>query len=250
MNRRHILGMSAALLINPRPAFAAQWQYRTLKGGFDGKTYQLGLEIKLDEGWKTYWRVPGDGGIPPSITIMGENVADVVIALPTPTRFRDDSGESIGYKHEVVFLIDVIPKDAAQPVNAMLEVFMGVCKEVCLPAQITETLILDDTAPDAGALNTWRQKIPQASGEAFPVLSLTANEDALTASLAAPVDEIFIETLDGQPLYFKQPQFTPGKREAVIAVAGAKSMDELKGRSLRVTSVTKTMALEQVLKVV
>jgi DsbC/DsbD-like thiol-disulfide interchange protein len=250
MNRRHILTFAAATLISPRAAAAAQWQYRILKGGFDGRAFRLGLEIRLDEGWKTYWRVPGDGGIPPSIEVTGGNLSHVSVALPTPTRFRDGSGESIGYKHEVVFMIDVEPKSAGQSVSAKLDVFMGVCKEVCLPVQITESLTLDVNGPDEALLNSWRQKLPQISNQAFPVLSLTPGQDALIASLAAPVDEIFIETLDGPPVYFKQPRFSNEKPEAVIAVAGAKSMGDFTGRKLRVTSVTKTMALEQVIKVV
>ncbi len=255
MNRRHLLATLAATgMLSRQARAAAQWRYRILKGGFDGKVHRLGLELTLAKGWKTYWRVPGDGGVPPTITVTGENIAAVNILLPTPTRHRDQSGESIGYKDSVVFAIDVTPADPAKPVTGKLDGFLGVCEKVCIPVQLSVSLTLasDDPSIDATILNAWRNRVPQVSADPFPVTSakVTENPFSLVVNLAAPVDEIFVEPLDAIPLYFHQPQFTVGKSEAMIEVAGAKSLADIRGRKVRVTSVTKTLALEQVITVV
>ncbi len=254
MNRRQLLAVIAASgsfpVVTHQAMAAAQWQYRTLKGGFDGKTHHLGFELTLGKGWKTYWRVPGDGGVPPILTMTGDNIASMNVLLPSPTRYRDQSGESIGYKETVIFAIEVEAADPAKAVTGKLDGFLGVCEKVCIPVQFSEPITMAPT--DAEVQMDWRNKIPKASSERFPVITATTTENplGLFARLAAPVDDIFIEPMDGRPLYFRQPQFAAGKSEAVIEVAGAKTMKELSGQRLRFTSVTQTMALEQVITVV
>ncbi len=254
MNRRHFLlcisvlpwAVTSVSAENPN-------QLSLLFGGFDGKTHSLGLQVNLAKGWKTYWRVPGSGGIPPSIEIKGENIASTKISHPAPHRFSDESGESIGYKDHVVFLIDVVPKDAAAPINATLDVFLGVCQDVCIPSQLKQDVQLTPQigqGANASKIAEWKMRLPQLSNDPFPVQSIMAGPDGktVTAQLAGLVDEIFIETETGLPLYFKQPTITGAT--AIIEIAGSKSVADLQGRRLRVTSVTKTMALEQVLDVV
>src|SRR5215467_2370509 len=66
----------------------------------EGTVFRAGLEIKLKEGWKTYWRYPGDSGVPPAIdTSKSDNVKTVNVLYPAPSRFPDGAGgNSIGYK--------------------------------------------------------------------------------------------------------------------------------------------------------
>jgi DsbC/DsbD-like thiol-disulfide interchange protein len=57
----------------------------------------VGIQIHLDPGYKTYWREPGDSGLPPVFDWQGsENVATVDVRWPVPVRFADGSGSSIG----------------------------------------------------------------------------------------------------------------------------------------------------------
>ena len=77
-----------------------------------------GVEIRLDPGWKTYWRDPGDAGVPPVFDwSRSDNLAKVTLSWPAPTRFDDEAGSSIGYKHDVVFPLAVVAKDPAKPVT-------------------------------------------------------------------------------------------------------------------------------------
>lgn len=93
-----------------------------------------GLEIELDEDWKTYWRFPGDSGIPPSFDwSSAQNVAQTTLLFPAPERFTDEYGQSVGYKHRVVFPIEIELKGAGRPTNLEVDIILGICREVCIP---------------------------------------------------------------------------------------------------------------------
>jgi DsbC/DsbD-like thiol-disulfide interchange protein len=100
---------------------------RLLKGGFDGAVWWSGLSITLAPHWKTYWRVPGDGGIAPSLDITGENIMASRVDYPVPHRIAGESGTTIGYQDLVVFPIALTPGDVTRPVTANLKAFFGVC---------------------------------------------------------------------------------------------------------------------------
>ncbi|MEM8749350.1 MAG: protein-disulfide reductase DsbD domain-containing protein [Pseudomonadota bacterium] len=103
-----------------------------------GQTVDAGLQIILEEGWKTYWRSPGSSGIPPQLNFLGsQNVASATLRFPTPSVLNDVDGISAGYKNEVVFPIDVKLNDPAGQVNLKANGFIGVCKEICIPVQFT-----------------------------------------------------------------------------------------------------------------
>src|SRR3954466_10857272 len=74
-----------------------------------GRMFRAGVEIKLKEGWKTYWRYPGDSGVPPVLDFsMSQNVKTVTVLYPAPTRFSDGgAGHSIGYKGAVTLPLHV-----------------------------------------------------------------------------------------------------------------------------------------------
>src|SRR5207237_7228852 len=90
-----------------------------------GRMFRAGVEIKLKEGWKTYWRYPGDSGVPPVLDFSGsQNVKAVTVRYPAPMRFPDGAGgHSIGYKGDVIWPLHIEPQDPAKPVtlNLMLD---------------------------------------------------------------------------------------------------------------------------------
>src|SRR4051794_12884918 len=72
---------------------------------------RAGIEIRLDPGWKTYWRYPGDSGVPPRYSFArSDNVRDVSLSWPAPKSFSDGSGSSIGYADRVILPLHVVPK--------------------------------------------------------------------------------------------------------------------------------------------
>jgi DsbC/DsbD-like thiol-disulfide interchange protein len=106
-----------------------------------------GVEIKLQPGWKTYWRYPGDSGVPPAFDFSAsENVKLVTVLWPAPVRFVDGGGTSIGYKGGVVLPLRVVPLDARKPVTLRLKLEYGVCEKLCVPASAKAELVLSGGA--------------------------------------------------------------------------------------------------------
>jgi DsbC/DsbD-like thiol-disulfide interchange protein len=98
--------------------------------------HRAGIEIRLGVGWKTYWRYPGDSGLPPRFDFSGSrNVKFATVRWPAPQKLSDESGTSIGYKHDVVFPLDVVPEDAGKPVLLALTIDYAVCEKLCVPAE-------------------------------------------------------------------------------------------------------------------
>src|SRR5229473_7347026 len=57
------------------------------------KMVRAGVEIQLGPGWKTYWRYPGDSGVPPRFRFdRSDNVETVAVLWPAPHGFSDDGG--------------------------------------------------------------------------------------------------------------------------------------------------------------
>src|SRR5574337_1047571 len=113
-----------------------------------------GFEIKLAPGAITYWRDPGDSGVPPAFDFSGSvNAAKVEPVFPAPKRIKEaDGGEAFGYEGGIVIPLKVEPADASKPVTLALHANYAVCEKVCLPAEARLTLALPAAAgsPYAG----------------------------------------------------------------------------------------------------
>jgi len=107
------------------------------------KSYLAGVELTLGEGWKTYWRTPGDAGVPPSFDWAGSvNLDRAEVLYPAPVRMHEPAAETIGYRKSVVFPVEVLPADAGKPVELHLTVAFGICRDICIPAEASLTLPL------------------------------------------------------------------------------------------------------------
>lgn len=112
----------------------------------DGRHYS-GLHLNLAPGWKTYWRAPGAGGIPPRFNWSGSrNLARVDVVYPVPKVMVQNGLKSIGYDDDVIFPLIVYARDSSAPVTLRGEIEIGVCEEVCIPM----TLQLAATLPAGG----------------------------------------------------------------------------------------------------
>lgn len=109
----------------------------------DAAQLAAGIELKLDSGWHTYWRYPGDAGIPPRFDFSGsQNVARVTVRYPAPRAMVDETGTTLGYQRHVVFPLQVAPKQTGHPVTLHVVVDYAVCENLCVPAQGEATLTL------------------------------------------------------------------------------------------------------------
>lgn len=97
-------------------------------------SHMAGLHLTLADGWKTYWRAPGDAGIPPIFTWNGSrNVSAVQVSWPTPVVFDQNGMRSIGYKNEVVLPVRVMPQSVGDEMRISGKVEIGICSDICVP---------------------------------------------------------------------------------------------------------------------
>jgi DsbC/DsbD-like thiol-disulfide interchange protein len=97
---------------------------------------RVGIEVALAPGWKTYWRYPGDSGVPPRFDFSGsDNLRGAQVLWPAPHIYADESGSVIGYKDKVVFPLHVTARDPAKPVMLRLKAEYAVCEKLCVPAE-------------------------------------------------------------------------------------------------------------------
>lgn len=106
------------------------------------------VRFRLKDGWKTYWRSPGDGGIPPRFNWAGSrNLRALDVMWPTPEVFSQGGMTSLGYEHEVVVPVMIEPRRAGKDIVLNGELEIGVCKDICVP----ETLKVSARLPGESA---------------------------------------------------------------------------------------------------
>ena len=94
-----------------------------------------GIVITLEPGWHTYWRVPGEAGIPPSFDwSASRNVAAVRYEWPRPEILDSYGMRSYGYVDALVLPVLLTPKDPAAPMDVALSLSFGICNDVCMQA--------------------------------------------------------------------------------------------------------------------
>ena len=154
---------------------------------------RAGVELKLQPGWKTYWRYPGDSGVPPVFDFGGsENVKTVTVLWPAPERFADGGGYSIGYKDSVVLPLRVVPRDERKPVTLRLRLEYAVCESLCVPAKGNVELQLSSGDGVSNAILTAAEaRVPKptpiGSGQSLIIRSVQRMLGALRARLVVDV---------------------------------------------------------------
>ena len=238
--RQFVFGLSLLPIAGMARADDATWTAKLLQGGFEGADFWAGLYITLSPGWKTYWRVPGEAGIPPQIKVEGGDVSGIEVQFPVPMRIEDPNGEAIGYHNAVMFPLRIATKKTAMEIAGDVTAFFGVCQDICKPAQFSAKLA--DAAADAAFIKKWRAHVPVAGSIAT---AAHQDKDKLTIKLTQPVDDIFVE--GPEELYFRKPDFSTGS--ATFKIDGLAKNQKLKGQKLKFTAVTGVSGLEQVLTV-
>ncbi|SLN65571.1 hypothetical protein TRL7639_03700 [Falsiruegeria litorea R37] len=162
-------------------------QLDILDGGLTKQgTYQGAIRLTLADGWKTYWRAPGDAGIPPQFDWRGSrNVGEVSFTWPSPTVFDQNGIRTIGYEKQMVLPVEITPKRADKPVQLKGKMSFGVCSDVCVPGQLKFNHELDS---DAG-----RNPTIAAALAARPYSAREAGVKSATCRLSPTKDGMRIE---------------------------------------------------------
>ncbi len=180
-----------------KPSASAQGFHsraRLISGGQQGNGWLAGIEITLDQGFKTYWRNPGDSGLPPRFDWSGsENLAGTEVRFPAPYRHEDAAGVAYVYGKKVVLPVLVKAKDKDKTVKLVLSAEYGVCKDICIPARADMSLDLTADGPDRSAIEAALAKVPrpqalgaQADLSILSVTSLVQDKPAFSVTVRAP----------------------------------------------------------------
>lgn len=241
---------SALCLALAVPAMAEDKPYRvSLVGdGFDGTSWHTGVQIDLAPGWKTYWRMPGDSGIPPEFTWTPSQPATVEVAFPTPSRHVDKSGEAVGYETQVLFPVTVTPEKPGA-LDLKLDLFFAVCKDVCIPAQAEASIALGTQERDplgSARVEAARASVP-VPGDAVTAARVAeeGGKPVLELTLKDRPEEIFVESATSA--YFHAPELSDDGRLARLAIGSLSDPAALKGARITITYILGGKGHEQTL---
>jgi DsbC/DsbD-like thiol-disulfide interchange protein len=150
---RAALGFAATVLVSSlaieaRAEDASPWlrdghsAVRLLAGSRSGAVLLGGIAFQLQPGWKTYWRTPGDSGVPPRFDFSkSENIEAVTVLWPAPTKFDDGAGgHSLGYHNQTVLPLRIVAKNADKPVTLRATINYAVCEKLCIPVEANAEL--------------------------------------------------------------------------------------------------------------
>jgi DsbC/DsbD-like thiol-disulfide interchange protein len=225
------------------------------------RLFRAGIEIKLKEGWHTYWRYPGDSGVPPVMDFSkSQNVETVSVQFPAPARFPDGAGgNSIGYKRDVVWPVYVAPKDTGRPVLLRLKLAYAVCERLCVPAEANLELALtggaSGTDPNVAAAEA---RIPKQSriGDDGPLAIRRAHREPapgtprVVVDVAAPSDAPAVLFAEGPTAQWALPLPEPvsgapeGLQRFAFELDGLPPGEKPDGATLRLTAVSGDSAIE------
>jgi DsbC/DsbD-like thiol-disulfide interchange protein len=223
---------------------------------------RAGLQIRLDPGWHTYWRYPGDSGVPPTFDFSGsQNVKSAVVEWPAPAAFPDGAGgHSIGYVGDVVLPIKVTPIDTSRPASLHLTLNYAICGKLCVPAKATLELPLTGENTNAAVLENAEQLVPKRAplgvdpGNGLMIRSVQLAQIGarwgvfidVVAPQGAPLD-LFVEgpTAEWALPLPKPDGVTAGRdRRYSFDLEGLPPGAQMKGTTLTITAVSGNAAIE------
>jgi len=155
----------------------------------------LGVEIALAKGWKTYWRYPGDSGLPPRFDWSGsQNLKSAEPLWPAPEKFTKPD-TTYGYKQHVILPLKVEAADEDEPLNLSLTFNYGFCDDICVPAEAVFNMTLapgeGERSVEAAQIETFEARVPEAlSARSSRAAARLENENKL---------ELLLEGGDGAP---------------------------------------------------
>jgi DsbC/DsbD-like thiol-disulfide interchange protein len=207
------LVLAAATLALPFAAHAqdaSPWtrdshaQLRLLAGSRNGPVLLGGINFKLDKGWKTYWRTPGDSGVPPRFDFSkSENVEAVTVLWPAPQAFPDGAGgTALGYHNEIVIPLRIAVRDPNKPVTLNASIQYAVCEKLCVPSQAELSLPFTSVAStEDSTLSAALDRVPKPANVGDPN-PLTIRDVKRIGTKSVQVDVATPDTDKKEPALF------------------------------------------------
>ncbi|MGL4634406.1 MAG: protein-disulfide reductase DsbD domain-containing protein [Beijerinckiaceae bacterium] len=271
--RSALLGAGSAVLVVAGSASAAEpvqsaWSQashsgiRLLAGGPVAGTpsqHRAGIHIRMHEGFKTYWRHPGDSGVPPVFRFEGsQNLKSAVVRFPAPVKFADGAGgHSYGYHGpDVVLPLEIVAVDPGKPVHLHLQMDYAVCEKLCVPASGQAKLVISRNilAGMHPALLQAEKRVPSmhkmAEGDVLKVMGLrkAAEPEHFLVDVILPAKAQPVLFIEGEsPWFMETKSFTQtgdDKGTFLVAVIEKSKAVDCTGADLTLTLVTEKNAIE------
>lgn len=258
----YLASLFLAGLVGNDAALAAMSEWQDIGGGKvrlvavkdpETRTVSGMVEVKLEPGWKTYWRSPGDSGIPPLFDFSASRgVAVGDVHFPSPQRIEIPSSVFAGYKTDVAFVFDgeALDDDSALTLNLQI----GVCEAICIPAMAVleiPTAALNRSDPRAeSAIGLARSFLPR---EPRPQFTVTDNVRLLDGKLEISAN---LPSENGRPAlfvegpvewYLPMPKLQSRDGESAVftlSLPGSVSADQIRQTRLRYTLVSGKSGVE------
>ena len=215
----------------------------------------LGLKVRLSEGWKIYWRSPGDAGLPtevgfaPGTELPGQTLE---MDFPIPSRFSLFGVDTYGYGDEVIFPLRLGGHIAGQPLMLQAQVNALVCADICIPVGGLLGLNLPagqgGASPDARDIARFASLVPKTgTGPDIHLarLSLEQNPARLLLEMGVsslPLEDVFVEAAINGLSFTKPRLIAPQIYE--IQILGTSDSAALIGQPVTLTLTAPEQFLE------
>lgn len=175
------------------------------------------LEVKLDDEWKTYWRSPGEGGVSPVLDLsQSQNLSNLEWFWPTPAFYEQSGLMTLGYKHDVVFPMELTFEDINQPLHFSGKLTLPTCTNICVLTDYDLELSpieLNNLETEASAQHLFQQGLASVPKQSDSTTLISASFDALSQKLQVQLThdagwktpQILIDGADITDDYFSQP---------------------------------------------
>lgn len=279
------LAILAALLVTGTMAVATaaegDWQRSELAPGVavemrliasvdavgDLQQVPAGLHVVLPDGWKTYWRSPGDAGLAPMLDLSRSyNLLESEFLYPAPHRFSLFGLDTFGYETEVIYPLTLRPEFPGDPMQLRGRADLLVCSDLCVPVSVDLALDLpvgpvETDGPVANLINRFQSQVPDTDGANGVVIERLAPvagaEPAMlridvTSPLPLIEPDLFIEAAEFWSFGAPVIAFSEGGTRIAATVPVLQQPTDpqpLTGQAVTVTLVDGPLAAERVLTV-
>ncbi len=248
---------ASSVTIEARAQDASPWQrdghsaVRLLAGSRSGAVLLGGIAFQLQPGWKTYWRTPGDSGVPPRFDFSkSDNIEAVTVLWPAPLKFDDGAGgHSMGYHDGIVLPLRIVAKNTDKPVTLRAEIEYAVCEKICIPVHANAELPFTSVAStEDSALFAALDTVPKPAniGDPNPLTIRDVERDGKSSVLVDVVSpdtrdvSLFVEgpTPDwGLPVPRLLKSGPPGVKRFAFELDGVPPGTNPEGAALKLTLV-------------
>jgi DsbC/DsbD-like thiol-disulfide interchange protein len=249
---RAVLPLLVTLAASPALAGATAWQeiasgasVRLISSDrLDGDTTLAGLELRLPASTNTYWRFPGDSGIPTTLDLSGsKGIATSTVLWPFPGIETTGGYRDFVYRGALVLPIRLKAEPGA---TLDVQISLGVCSDICIPARASLTLPIERGKPDAAEevrLDQALADIPIAweePGEPLGGVTLTLDgKGVVIANPDSSIDPDSLIAVSGNPdVIFGAPQKSPDGALWTLEAEGGVALSGLAGQPVQFTFMT------------